>query len=289
MTTVKKPLVAVLRELGSHLESFGAGLEGIEGSDLESGGMLPDADDFREDASDFGSTFGGQLEEMRETGFEGGQVPDGLVEVLYSGSEELLASAKSFAKLGGNGTIALGIAASALEETAWAMAREAWWKVCTGLEELADQLQDLRNGFRSEADVVSRRNPESDAVGLIIDSGGSLGAAGHAFRVAAREIAVGRVNPGLQQILATGEILSAAGQGLLATADELKARPTHAWSDDCLSGQFKWEKEGRMDRVWVLYECVLEKGTFCNVCVWEAAGRSVRFHSDRPEAPESSE
>ena len=232
------------------------------------------------------TTFGGRLQKLNESRLESGRVPDALVEILDSGSGGMLASAKSFAALGGNATIALGIAASALEETAWAMAREAWWKVSEGLEELADQLQELRNGFASEADVISRCNPDSRLPGLIIDSGASLGAAGHVFRVAAGEVAAGRVNPGLKHLLAAGELLSAVGRGLVATSDGLTKLAVGPWTDDCTCGTFKWEKEGILDKAWVLYECVLEKGTFCNVCVWTAGGREIRYHTEEPDTPE---
>ncbi|MFT5674829.1 MAG: hypothetical protein ACI808_000757 [Paraglaciecola sp.] len=233
---------------------------------------------------------GGNLDELKESCMASGRVPDALVDVLRKGSGDLLGSAKLFAPLRGEATIALGLSASSMEEGAWALDREAWWKVANEFNELGHQFTSLNKDFRKEAALVRNCNPDSSVPSQILKSGGDLGAAGHVFSVAADEIKYKRVNPGLMHILTSADLFISAGKGLLDSSEELKELTVNPWSDDCICGTFKWEREGWGNgRTWVLYECIKDGGLFCSVCVWQKEGRNIRFHSSEPATPEPEE
>jgi hypothetical protein len=233
---------------------------------------------------------GGKLDDLKESCMASGRVPDALVHVLKKGSSDLLNSAKLFAPLGGNATIALGVAASNLEESAWALDRESWWKVVNEFDELGEQFASLNIGFRKEAALIRNCNPDSVVPSQILKSGGDLGAAGHVFSAAAGELKYKRVNPGLMHVLAAAELFTSAGNGLLDSSEELVGLGVGPWADDCTCGTFKWESEGwGKNKTWVLYECVNEEGTFCSICVWQVEGRNTRFHSGEPSTPEPKE
>lgn len=228
--------------------------------------------------------FGERLEELQQAETKPGAVPDELAEILDDESRELLAVAKSFAAQGGEMTIPLGIAASALEEASWAMSCESWSRVAEGFDELAAQLEQLTDDFLFERDVVVGCAPDDGIGELIADVGYSFGAAGHATRVAGSEIAAGRTTPGIETFLQVGPTFTAIGEGAGELSDGLAALAVWPWSDDCTCGTFEWRRVTSLlppDQAWVLYDCQRTPGRWCSTCEWTAT-KERRFHSKKP-------